>query len=215
VTIYAARPQEQLPMTNEFNEEAQFELVDRLTSNETSAWEEFVDESNEIIAMHKKHLADNNFKVDDLLNELYVYLSENDFARLRAYRENGKSFKGFIYHSARACKSRLLYRYSQKRDIAMSDSDNVLPHTGHIQTSPSDNLEGAQTREQLNHAFQLLWQGNSQRAFVYLLRRKLELSSKQVSQLLGIERVNTVDVTLRRAEQELRSLLEEMGMRDD
>lgn len=189
-------------------------FVSELIANKEAAWKHFIDESSKIIAMHRKHLKDMRVEIDDLVSEIYLYLTENECKRLRKFQENGKSFIGFVYYAVKAAKSRLLYRSNKNRLREMSDIDVGFPHMDSRADEFGEKLRQRQQREILNNAFLLLWQNNSSRASVYMLRRKLELSSKEVATILGIK-VNNVDVTLSRAEHEMKNILEEMGATND
>lgn len=190
------------------------EFVSDLIANDEDAWKYFIDFSSRILALHKKHLTDYNVSIDELVSETYLYLNENDYNRLRKFQKDGKSFIGFVYYAVRASKSRLLYRLKKKRMFEVSEMGLDFHLTENRGDEFAEKIRQRQYREFLMHAFSLLWQSNSSRAYVYMLRRKIELSSKEVANLLGLK-VNNVDVTLRRAEREMKNILEEMGASND
>ena len=130
--------------------------------------------------------------------------------RLQGFLENGKSLTGFLFNAIKASKSRLLYSLVKNRRREVSDSPVDYPQIiqDFNQARPDDN------REILKQAFLLLWKSNSQRAYIYFLRRKLELPSKEIGDLLDMTD-NNVDVVLKRAECEMRNILEELGFKNE
>jgi RNA polymerase sigma factor (sigma-70 family) len=190
------------------------EFVTDLIANKPGAWERFIDYSAKIIAYHKKHLQDFGFSIHDLTNTVFIYLTENDNQRLRKFLINNWPLFTFVRYAFRAAKSRLLYNPEKNRENEVSDSDLYIPLIDQNHESGDGQNSLQDYREVLKLAFSTLWESNSQRAYVYFLRRKLELPSREIAELLDIT-VNNVDVVLKRAESELKNILEEMGIKND
>lgn len=190
------------------------EFVANLIAGKEKAWERFIDYSAKIIAFHKKHVNDLGFSIYDLTHTAFGYLTEDDHKRLRKFLTTNKPLFTFVRYAFWAAKSRLLYRAQRDRENEVSDSDLGIPlrdqsiENGHSQSTLQD------FREVLKLAFSILWERNSQRAYIYFLRRKLEMPSKEIADLLGMTIMN-VDVVLKRAESDLKDILEEMGIKND
>jgi hypothetical protein len=208
-------PEKQEPFcTEDVQSLADREFVADLIANKPRAWERFIDFSAKIIAYHKKHLNDFGFSIYDLTNTVYIYLTKNNHEHFRNFLNNDWSLFAFTCNAFRASMSNLLYPFKRDRKIEVSDSDPSIPlivyedNCGHYQSSLQD------YREVLKMAFFVLCKRNSQRANIYYLRRKLEMPSKEVAELLDMT-ITNVDVVLKRAESDLKNILEEMGMRND
>jgi len=190
------------------------EFVADLISNKPGSWERFIDFSAKIIAYHKQHLHDFGFTTHDLVNTVFDYLTDNHHRQLRNFLDNDWPLLVFISNAFKAAKSRLLYRYQRNREKEVSDSD---PGIALIDQSYSYGYSQGTLqdyREVLKLAFSILWERNSRRAYIYFLRRKLELPSKETADLLGMT-ITNVDVVLKRAESDLKDILEEMGINSD
>ncbi len=185
-------------------------FVEDLIANKEEAWLFLIEFCEGMLGRHKKHLEDFSLTIGDLFNETVIYLMDNDCQRLRAFRNREGSFIGFIYNQFRAVKKKMLYKYNRDRQSGMSDErefDTLIEQEGNTQCEKSRQMD---MRETINQAFFLLWESNTQRANVYLMREKLDMPSKQVAAFLGLT-VSNVDATLKRAKLELKNILSEMG----
>lgn len=203
-----------IPIFEGEQSQCEIEFVADLIANKEDAWEQFIDYSAGIISRHRQHLEDFGLSIDDLVSETFLYLTQYNHQRLHEFLKNGKSFIGFVYNAVKAAKSRLFYSSEKKRRREVSDSSLYLPHIEEHADINQDEYCLHEYRELLKQAFFLLWESNSQRAYIYFLRRKMELPSKEVAELLGMT-ISNVDVVLKRAESELKDILEEMGISDD
>ena len=70
------------------------------------------------LARHKKHLADYNYTVDDLFNQLVVYLTQNNCALLREFKTRGSSFSGFLYWKIKDANQRICPKFTLGDDKA-------------------------------------------------------------------------------------------------
>ena len=185
-------------------------FVSQLIKYEDSAWLYLIDACEGLLARHKKHLEDFSLTLHDLFNETVIYLIENDCFRLRKFLETGSSFIAFMYNQFRAVKKALLYKFSRDRDYGMSDEVSLDTLIKQIGQNQEDRLWRMSIREIVNQAFSLLWESNTQKANVYLMREKLQMPSKHVAAFLGLTVAN-VDATFKRTKNELKDILREMG----
>ena len=194
------------------------EFVKRLISTDPKiceiAWKEFIGLSSKMFAHYRRFLKDFNFSIDDLVSETYLYLRENDDRRLRDFLVYGKSFIGYIYNVIKAVNKQLLYKDLKKDKLEVSDSDYEFPLIANEENFDFENDNTEDYRTILNKAFSLLWIGNSQQAYIYLMREKMELPSKTVANLLGLT-VDNVDVILKRGKHEMKNILEALGLNED
>ena len=132
------------------------------------------------------------------LNEtsLYAMLYEE-----MVYKKKLKNYEGGcpLFFWMRIYVKKLLLEYRKKNETPVSDNETDNVFIG-------DNTE---IWEVVEKSFSELWRLNPMKAYVYLLKKYYDLSSKQISEMLGLTDSN-VDQIYKRAKDDMAELLLEM-----
>ena len=132
------------------------------------------------------------------LNEtsLYAMLYEE-----MVYKKKLKNYEGGcpLFFWMRIYVKKLLLEYCKKNETPVSDNETDNVFIG-------DNTE---IWEVVEKSFSELWRLNPMKAYVYLLKKYYDLSSKQISEMLGLTDSN-VDQIYKRAKDDMAELLLEM-----
>ena len=132
------------------------------------------------------------------LNEtsLYAMLYEE-----MVYKKKLKNYEGCcpLFFWMRIYVKKLLLEYCKKNETPVSDNETDNVFIG-------DNTE---IWEVVEKSFSELWRLNPMKAYVYLLKKYYDLSSKQISEMLGLTDSN-VDQIYTRAKDDMAELLLEM-----
>lgn len=182
-------------------------LVARLVAGESVAWDAV--QHDIVVPLFRaniKGIAQQCSRVglsdDAVFSRLYVNLSRDGFAPLRAFRF-GCAFSSWLYWHVWNAAQGAIREATGKIDLTLSEPAELDTLTWQKE-SPS----GTETAEELDEANRLLarlWERNPLYALVLVLRNDVELSAKEVGRLLGKSPAN-VDQINHRAQARMRNL---------
>lgn len=183
------------------------DLVARLVAGDSGAWDAI---QRDIVAplfrANIKGIAQQCARVglsgDAVYSRLYVNLSRNGFAPLRAFRF-GCAFSSWLYWHVRNAAQGAIREATGKIGRKLSDPA-VLDTLPCQKESPS----GEETAEKLDEANRLLaqlWESNPLHALVLVLRSDAGLSARETGALLG-KTVSNVNQINHRAQSRMRAL---------
>lgn len=192
------------------------ELVTRLLENDQQAWEYVLLTVVMRIVNQRKNsemIFRRSYDPMDVIGDLYEYLAENDFARLRAFEFRG-SFDGWLRTAVRSAVQRVT-------GITGSGGDKLSKIDREILVNPLDPATVITFAEQpvsstslhlmimdKRMAFSKFWKENPESAFIIFMRNELEMSADDVGLLLD-RPANTIVQKAKRAAARLLELEKE------
>jgi DNA-directed RNA polymerase specialized sigma24 family protein len=183
------------------------ELVARLAAGDSAAWETI--HRDIVIPLFRaniKGIAQQCARVgladDAVFSRLYVNLSRDDFAPLRAFRF-GCAFSSWLYWHVWNAAQGAIREATGKFGPRLSDSAvlDALPQ----QKAPASAPDTAEAVGEANRLLARLWERNPVYALVLVLRNDIGLSARETGILLGKSSAN-VDQINHRAQARMREL---------
>lgn len=183
------------------------DLVARLVSGDSGAWASI--QRNTVTPLFRaniKGIAQQCERVglsaDAVFSRLYVNLSRNDFATLRAFRFEC-AFSSWLYWQVWNAAQGAIRETVGKIDLTLSDPADLDSLNGQKATSPDGDT--ADAMDEANRLLAQLWERNPVYALVLVLRNDAELSAKEVGTLMRKSPAN-VDQINHRAQTQMRAL---------
>lgn len=188
------------------------ELVARLVAGDSSAWTAVRhDIVVPLFRANIKGIARQCARVgisdDAVFSRLYVNLSRDDFAPLRAFRFEC-AFSSWLYWHVWTAARSAVREAGGRIGLTLSDPA-VLDALNEQKETPSAG-ESAEAIEEANRLLAQLWESNPVYALVLVLRNDVGLSSKETGLLLG-KTPSNVDQINHRAQGRMRALRARMN----
>lgn len=188
------------------------ELVDRLVAGDSAAWDTVRrDIVTPLFRANIKGIAQQCARAglsdDAVFSRLYVNLSRDGFAPLRAFRF-GCAFSSWLYWHVWNAAQGAIREVVGKIDLTLSDPADLDALSG--QKGPSRSSGVADALEETNRLLALLWESNPVHALVLVLRNDVGLTAKEVGGLLGKNPAN-VDQINHRAQSRMRTLRDSLA----
>ncbi len=183
------------------------DLVARLVAGDSAAWETV--RRDTVVPLFRadikgiaRQCARIGLSEDAVFSRLYVNLSRDDSAPLRAFRF-GCAFTSWLYWQVWNAAQGAIRETVGKIDLTLSDPADLDALTG--QKAPPADTGTADAVAEANRLLARLWERNPVHALVLVLRNDAGLSAKETGILLGKSPAN-VDQINHRAQAQMRNL---------
>ncbi len=178
------------------------ELVDRLWTEDSKAWEYIYLRSVIPVLKQPKYfhiMHDRNLSSIDIYGMVYEHLIAKKKLALFGFRCP-------VIYWIRYCVGRLILHYLKKNPWAVSDDDYLLG----LNNKPARESSGEDS-EVARRCFAKLWRQNPMRAYVHLLKVRNEMSAKDIMSLLDISSESNVNKIYERAMSDMKCFRNEFS----
>lgn len=185
------------------------ELVSLLLANNTKVWEyvcaEIIGPMTKI-SKYTELFFRYSIPLESIVSQVYLDLTEDDFARLRKFRFEGP-FQAWLFFQIKDSVKKIFRLTTGKVPLCLSE---INLENSHIEQMDKchDQFDTILSHEEANFYIAQLWKDNPMKAYVLLLRLQSGLSSKEVGTILG-QTPNNIDQLTKRAKRQMRQLREE------
>ena len=160
--------------------------------------------------IHERTRKDSRFEAEDLFNDFFIHISEDNFRRLRSYRAEcqattylGKVLRNFICDQYRKKDSRFVV--DSLEELAGERRESVL-----TATDAEDIIQAGHIREAFKETFSRL---SNRDKLIFDLSMDEGMSAKQIGELLGVK-VKAVYKVNEKIKKRLREELAKRGIED-
>ena len=180
------------------------ELLEHLYQGNSSAWNYVCLELIAPLTRQRKYVEmarDLSMELDSLVTQTYMYITKNNYEKLRKYCGDGK-FQAWLYFQIKDALKLELKELRGKLQNVVSENETGTPlckYTEPAECTHENKLHEAEACVWLEE----LWQQSPMKTFVLLLRAQNGLAADDVSEILGINKAN-VDQLFSRAKKIMR-----------